>query len=66
MVSDVWFVVSSMVAGISEILSSNSVALVTFVLIIVLLKFPTLSNRVSRSSMAISLSEFPGSVSDTC
>ena len=65
-VSDLLFVVvSSMTAGFFVILS-NSVEVVTFVLIIVLLKLPTLSNRLSTSFKAIRLSEVFGSVSNTC
>ena len=49
--SDLLFVVVSS-AGLSVILS-NSVAVDTFVLIIVSLKLPTLSNRLSTLFMAI-------------
>ena len=51
--SDLLFVVvSSMITGLSVILS-NSVVVDTFVLIIVSLKLPTFSNRLSTSFMAI-------------
>ena len=58
-------VVSSVTAGFFVILS-NSVEVVTFVLIIVVLKLPTLSNRLSTLFKAIRFSEVLGSVSNTC